>query len=175
MASSVQGVTTWWQYVQKISGGESQRQIAARLGLSPSTVSRWDETPARADNVAAFAREYGRPVLEAFIAAGVLTYEEARATITVPDIGQLSADELLAEIRRRIGEEVVGNAEHPAPMNPTGGSPVKRHLSAVESPNPTVDEPATEKKRAARKGRPGNMPDTTTGEESQDDGSMEPS
>lgn len=167
----------WWQYVQSVAGTDQQREIAQKLGVDQSTISRWKQTgiPGKPENVSAFASAYNRPVLEAFIAAGFLTERDARATVTVPDIGQLSDDDLLSEVKRRMNKEVVGNAEHPAPMNPTGESPVKRHLSAVQSPAPTVDEPATETKRAARKGRPGALPDTTTGEESQDNGSMEPS
>jgi len=138
---SVQAVK-WWQYVQTITGGQQQNEIAKAIDLNPSTVSRWKSTgiPGNAENVAALARAYGRPVLEAFVAAGFLTDREAKATVTVPDIGQLSADDLLAEVRRRMREEVVGNAEHPAPMNPTGGSPVTRHLSAVSTPDPTSDD-----------------------------------
>ena len=105
---------------------------------------------------------------------------EHRGPVPPEMLRYASHKDLLRELERRLNEgskekEVVGNAEHPAPMNPTGESPVKRHLTAVESPAPTVDEPATETKRAARKGRPGALPDTTTGEESQDNGSIEPS
>lgn len=135
---------TWWQYVQSVAGGDQQNAIARRLGVDQSTVSRWKASgiPGKPENVVALARAYGRPVLEAFVAAGFLSKEDAGATVTVPDIGQLSDDDLLSEVKRRMNKEVVGNAEHPAPMNPTGESPVKRHLTAVESPAPTVDEPA---------------------------------
>jgi len=140
VSSSVQAVK-WWQYVQDVSDGAQQSEIARRLRVDQSTVSRWKGgVPGKPENVVRFAREYRRPVLEAFVAAGFLTTEDANATVTVPDIGQLSAADLLAEVRRRMREEVVGNAEHPAPMNPTGGSPVTRHLSAVSTPDPTSDD-----------------------------------
>lgn len=133
---------TWWQYVQEVAGGSSQIEISKKTGISAAAVSRWQRAVPQPDTAALFARTYQRPVLQAFVAAGFLTADEAAATITVPDIGQLSADDLLAEVRRRMREEVVGNAEHPAPMNPTGGSPVTRHLSAVSTPDPTSDDDA---------------------------------
>lgn len=141
MKQYVQSVT-WWDYVQDVSARASQIEISKKTGISAATVSRWQRSQPQPDSTATFAKAYGRPVLEAFVAAGYLSLEDAGATVTVPDIGQLSADDLLAEVRRRMREEVVGNAEHPAPMSPTGGSPVTRHLSAVSASDPTSDDDA---------------------------------
>lgn len=65
-------VGTWWEYVQRVSGGESQSEIARRLGLSAAAVNRWQHTGPKPENVSEFARTYGRSVLEAMVAAGIL-------------------------------------------------------------------------------------------------------
>lgn len=60
-----------------------QQAIASRAGINQTTVSRWlngSAPPTNPDKVAAFARAYPNhtTVLEAFVAAGFLTLEEAR-------------------------------------------------------------------------------------------------
>lgn len=95
----------WWDYVQQVAKGAKQADIAERAGVNQVTVSRWKKgaESARPENVAAFARAYGRPVLEAFIAAGFLTAEEADArpdtTFTASDLDNAA---LLNEIARRL-------------------------------------------------------------------------
>lgn len=158
MPSSVQAMT-WWQYVQSITEGAQQKDIASNLGVDQSTVSRWKTgVPGKPENVAALARAYRRPVLEAFVAAGFLTERDAKAKVTVPDIGALSDDDLLAEIKRRMAKEAGGEHEQrSAPMNGAGETPAR-----------------TDYGLAARPGVAANLPDTTTGEESQDRGEDEP-
>lgn len=95
----------WWAYVQRHSDGATNARIAESVGITPPSVGRWSKPGARPDPVqaAAFARAYGRPVLEAFIAAGFLTAEEAGERPTAPpSLATLSDDELLAEVRRRM-------------------------------------------------------------------------
>lgn len=58
--------------MQRVSGHASQSQIARRLGLSAAAVNRWQNTGPKPVNVSQFAREYGRPVPEAMVAAGFL-------------------------------------------------------------------------------------------------------
>lgn len=93
---------TWWQYVTAVGGGASQAAIARRAGLSPATVSRWQSSEPHPRNVAAFALAYGRPVLEAFVAAGFLTDEQARAQVVRIDPTELTDDELVDEVRGRL-------------------------------------------------------------------------
>ena len=104
LRTSVLGVT-WWGYVQAVSGRATQAEIASRIGVTPPSVGRWRTGGVDPRSAAAFARSYGHPVLEAFVAAGFLTEEEAEAeVIAVPDIGSLSDDELIAELRARLAE-----------------------------------------------------------------------
>lgn len=93
---------TWWQYVSTVGGGASQAAIARRAHLSPATVSRWQSGEPHPRNVAAFAIAYGRPVLEAFVAAGFLTEDDARAQVVRIDRAALTDDELVDELRDRL-------------------------------------------------------------------------
>jgi transcriptional regulator with XRE-family HTH domain len=97
------GPSRWWRYVTEVAGGDSQAKLARRTGLSPATVSRWQGADPRPHNVAVFAAAYGRPVLEAFVAAGFLTEQQARAQVVRADPTVLTDDELLAEVRARMG------------------------------------------------------------------------
>jgi hypothetical protein len=72
----------WADYVRAVTRGARQQVIADRLSESvhQATVSRWlrgDKVPISAAVVAHFARTYERNPLEAFVAAGMLTVEEA--------------------------------------------------------------------------------------------------
>jgi transcriptional regulator with XRE-family HTH domain len=95
----------WWDYVQQVAKGAKQADIAERAGVNQVTVSRWKKgaESARPENVAAFARAYGRPVLEAFVAAGFLTAEEADVRPdSVLAVSDLADDALIAEVARRL-------------------------------------------------------------------------
>lgn len=93
---------TWWDYVTD-RGGDNQSVIARRLGIPTATVSRWQGSTPKPESVAAFARAYGRPALEAFVAAGFLTADEAGEQPTAPpSLATLSDDDLIEEVRRRM-------------------------------------------------------------------------
>lgn len=101
-ASSVDDMT-WWAYVRK-HVGDVQRRAAEAAGVTPSAVSRWNSggTPDPVA-VATFARTCGRPVLEAFVAAGFLTAEEAGERPSAPpSLQALDDEELLDEVRERM-------------------------------------------------------------------------
>lgn len=99
-------MSTWWEYVTQVGGGASQAVIARRTNLSPATVSRWQGSEPHPRNVAAFALAYGRPVLEAFVAAGFLTDEQAKAQVIRADARALTDDELLGEVRARMAHRL---------------------------------------------------------------------
>jgi len=71
----------WAMYVDKLKGGATQAQLAARAGLDQATICRWlgGSKPRFPDRVAALARtSKDTTVLAAFVAAGFLTEEEAK-------------------------------------------------------------------------------------------------
>ena len=102
---SAGGAETWPQYLRRISAGATQAQIAERIGLGRLSVYNWlhGKTQPKAETVMTVARAYGRSPIEALLAAAYLRGDEVRLPIerrsSPADIG---ADELAAEVRRRI-------------------------------------------------------------------------
>jgi transcriptional regulator with XRE-family HTH domain len=103
MASTYTDRMSWWDYVSRITKGDSQTAIAERTGLSQGGISGWRTKAPKPETVAAFARGYDRPVLEAFVAAGFLTAEEAQMTKPEPILADVPSGELLSELGRRLG------------------------------------------------------------------------
>lgn len=98
---------SWWQYVVKTAGTESPKALNKATGIDGPNFSKWKggQTPGPAI-VKTFALAYRRPVLEAFVAAGFLTPEEARQRpVARPDFTELSNDELVELVRARLREE----------------------------------------------------------------------
>lgn len=96
---------SWQEYVRRTIGADQQKEAAEKAGLDQSAISRWLKTgtPGRAESVAAFARAYKRPVLEAFVAAGYMTSAEAKERPAAkPSLDSLSDDQLVAEIQTRL-------------------------------------------------------------------------
>lgn len=95
---------TWWSYVKSVAQGDTNATIAKKVGISAPSVSRWQgKNSADPTTAAAFARAYGRPVLEAFVAAGFLTADEAgEQPAAPPSLATLSDDDLIEEVRRRM-------------------------------------------------------------------------
>lgn len=71
--------TTWARYVRRISGDAGGSEIEKRTGIRQSNISRWlnEGTTPQPAQAAKFAQAYEANVLEAFVAAGFLTDEEA--------------------------------------------------------------------------------------------------
>ena len=95
----------WWSYFKRIAGTETGRVIAEAAGVSEPQVSRWKSGQNQPTTVALarFARFYGRPPVEAIIAAGYLTPEDvAGAVEIIRPLSELGDEELLDEIRRRM-------------------------------------------------------------------------
>ena len=98
------------EYLRAISGDDTGRQIAQKTGNSESAISRWKAgthvpDPKQAVNV---ARAYGKNPIEALIAAGYLTHDEASLPVTRPAALQLqdfSDLELAREMVRRAATE----------------------------------------------------------------------
>ena len=99
---------TWADYLIRHAGDETGREIATKLGVTESNVSRWKKgghTP-DVNYVVLFARTYGRPVLEALVEAEVITPAEAKARPTLaPDFDQLTDDGMVFRYRDADGLE----------------------------------------------------------------------
>lgn len=96
----------WSGYVRRVSGGRNQLDIAAKTGLAQTNIGRWlrgESVVPKAESVVAFARAYGQSPLEALVAAGYITEEEAgiRPRKTKTPLKEYSEVELLEEMLRR--------------------------------------------------------------------------
>jgi transcriptional regulator with XRE-family HTH domain len=81
-------------------------QIAEKTGLAQSSVGAWlrgQPGVPRAESVIAFARAFRQSPIEALVAAGYLSTEEAGMTQRTP-LSQYSRDELFDELGTRFPE-----------------------------------------------------------------------
>jgi len=126
---------TWWQYVEQTAPGRTQEQIARQVGVSAATITRWRASEPKPANVAAFARAYSRPVLEAFVAAGFLTPEDAAIQVTVTRYEDPSDDELIELITRRLRSDREDVSDHDRDAAPIAAPPVTRaHAVVIDVP-----------------------------------------
>lgn len=96
---------TWPEYLRRITAGQTQLEIAARVGVGRLSVCHWvhGKTRPKPETAIAVARVYDRSPIEALLAAGYLRATEVRLPIdtrTSPQV--LSAEDLAAEVRRRL-------------------------------------------------------------------------
>jgi hypothetical protein len=98
----------WSAYVRRVVGTMNQIDIAARTGLAQTNVGRWlrgAPGQPRANSAVQFARAFDQSPLEALVAAGYLTAEEANATVIMrPGLSEYSPAELLAELSGRFSD-----------------------------------------------------------------------
>ncbi len=126
---------SWWAYVTQTSGTDSPRAMHSATGIDGPNYSRWKSGHVpKADLVAQFARAYGRPVLEAFVAAGFLTEAEAKVRPAARvDFTKLTNDELLRIVRDRMsaqdpdhGTPIADDPDTgPTPIRPKGPTPIR--------------------------------------------------
>lgn len=99
-------VQDWATYIDThlAQRGWEVRELAAAADISPSVVFRWrNGSPPNIKNARAAARALGVPLLEILVVAGIITPDEARASVTAPTgLSGVSDDELVAELQRRL-------------------------------------------------------------------------
>ena len=96
---------TWPEYLRRIAAGQTQSQIAARIGIGRLSVCNWlhGKTRPKAETVIMVARVFSRSPIEALLAAAYLSADEVRLPIEVRvSPRDLSAEDLAAEVRRRL-------------------------------------------------------------------------
>lgn len=153
---------SWWRYVESVTH-DGPTSIASKVGVSGPSVSRWNGTTKRPDPavVAAFARAYDRPVLEAFIAAGFLTAAEAGEKPAAPaakvSLTAIDDDDLVNEVARRIregGTNARSAAQEKTPSGvPDAGSEVDvgGTVTELDRPGEVLQQRAARKNRRASK------------------------
>jgi transcriptional regulator with XRE-family HTH domain len=100
------GAVVWRDYVLSVAEGDSQKEISRHTGVDQGTVSRWIQPrPGKGnqrpgpESVKKFARGYKRDILEAFVAAGLVTAEEVGVRVEARALAQYTNDELIRVLR----------------------------------------------------------------------------
>lgn len=93
----------WWLYIREVAGDAQLKEIADRVGIDKSNVTRWKNgaRPA-ADFAVSFARAYGRPVVEALVAGSYITEAEAELRTVPVGVGDLKEVDLARELLARL-------------------------------------------------------------------------
>lgn len=123
--------TKWWGYVLDVIGSDSFTDAANKAGFDKSAFTRWKKG-ANADPAfaVALARGYGKNVIEALVASGLITDAEANLRIVVSDAAEALSEatdkQILTELLRRVDGD--GSLAHPelttdidVPLSPSGG------------------------------------------------------
>ncbi|WP_193118476.1 helix-turn-helix domain-containing protein [Brachybacterium tyrofermentans] len=92
----------WIAWIRDISDHAPDRQVAAKIGIAPSTVGRWQDYPPKIDAVVKLARAYGVPVADGLLASGYVQPGDLRTPRYERDLGRFTASELLAELAQRV-------------------------------------------------------------------------
>lgn len=98
-------VESWPEYLRRIARGQTQAQIAARIGIGRLSVCNWmhGKTKPKAETAIAVARSYQRSPIEALLAAGFL--EPAEVGIAIESRASLHdfpLAQLADEVARRV-------------------------------------------------------------------------
>ncbi|MEU4800871.1 helix-turn-helix transcriptional regulator [Actinosynnema sp. NPDC023587] len=106
MTEPENGPSAWWTYLEEnlANRGLTTGDLARGAGVDRSRLSDWKRGgKASLESARAIAALFDAGPLEVMVAAGLITREEAALRRTRPDPGQLSDEELIAELRRRMG------------------------------------------------------------------------
>lgn len=91
-------------YLHDISGGATNVELGRIAGVSHTSVGRWSRSAPSPEHVTTLARHYARPVVEAMVAAGYLTAEDAHAREVRVPLSEYPHHQLLRELERRLDE-----------------------------------------------------------------------
>ena len=147
---------SWWTYVTRISGTESPKVMASRTGIDAPNFSKWKGGQIPGPQIAAtFARAYGRPVLEAFVAADFLTAAEAKERPTAaPSLSSLSEVDLLEEVLKRMKQGGEHGGDTATTKSPGSGPRKVSHLPTAAHQPGKLSKGQQRRKNAERAGEP---------------------
>jgi transcriptional regulator with XRE-family HTH domain len=112
--------TRWYDYITRVTEGLTAREVATRAGFDESAMTRWKKgLNADPKFVVQFARAFNQNVLMALAEAELITDEEASLHEVKIGVEDMTTQQLLEELARRID-----NGHGPA--NPTSASNRRR-------------------------------------------------
>jgi hypothetical protein len=139
------------EHLKSVTNGASDRSIAMAIGMVPSTLARQLSGELKVQTVVAICRHFGAPFLPAFVAAGFITPDEASAMRSVPSLPDVSAEDLMREVLRRVQAGGTDAAKLEEPFGPE--HPQMRELNDVggtdEDPSKMTDDEARTRYRLA--------------------------
>lgn len=98
---------TWPEYLRRITAGQTQEQIAHKLGIGRLSVCNWlhGKTRPKAESAIAVAHAYQRSPIEALLAASYLHPDQLHQNIDIRTSPRdLSAEDIATEVHRRLLE-----------------------------------------------------------------------
>ena len=96
---------TWPEYLRRIAAGQTQAQIAERIGIGRLSVCSWlqGKTRPKAETVIAVARAYRRYPTEALLAAAYLHANELEGPVEIRTSPRhLTNQDIADEVCRRL-------------------------------------------------------------------------
>lgn len=120
----------WWFYVQRHldERGWTPSDLSRAAGINRSIIGRWrDGAKPEVTTARALASALDRPVKEVLVASGLLTPDEADVTeVTVLTMGEISDDELVAELAARLRQRRWTLVGEPQVSDPVVDEPAVR-------------------------------------------------
>lgn len=97
----------WTRYMSSTGGADNDKMIAAKVGVSPSTISRWrsGDVDPKPRQVVAFARAYEKSALLALVAAGYLDASDLGEEVALTmgqNLDEVSTATLVSELQERL-------------------------------------------------------------------------
>jgi hypothetical protein len=95
--------TRWYDYITRVTDGMTAREVATRAGFDESAMTRWKKgLNADPKFVVQFARAFNQNVLLALAEAELITDEEAELHEVKIGVQEMTTQQLLEELARRI-------------------------------------------------------------------------
>jgi len=88
----------WIIWVRSVTCCASARQIAKKVGVSSTAVSKWLNTEPTTAAVVGIAVAYHAPIIEGLFAAGLLTEADM---VGIFSLQRVPTEQLVSELRRR--------------------------------------------------------------------------
>lgn len=104
----------WSNYVSSRAEGRNQEELAFRVGVSQSTISRWASGKGQpsAENVMTFARVVGDSPIVGLLMAGLVHEDEVDGVVRISEgLEAAETDALLTELGRRLGLHVTARKD----------------------------------------------------------------
>lgn len=106
-------MSEWTEWVARVTGGETSRQVGERIGRSHTTALRWMRDGASPEAVIGLALAYEADVVEALVVSGWLAAKDVRRLNLGLALRQLPPTNLTGELHRRAVLAEVGPGGFP--------------------------------------------------------------